>query len=188
MMRTRSIVLAAAVAGAAMTLAACSNSSSGGAYGAAGSTSTSTVVAGTAATVATADVGQLGTVLVDGSGRTLYLFTNDTGTSSTCSGDCAATWPALTTKGDAAVGTGAKSSMLGTTTRDDGTTQVTYAGHPLYLYSGDKAAGDSNGEGVGDIWFAVTVQGTPAQASAGGSSSSMGGYGSPTSSGGYGHA
>ena len=77
--------------------------------------------------------------------------------------------------------------MLGTTTRDDGTTQVTYNGHPLYLYSGDKAAGDANGEGVGDIWFAVTVQGTPAQMSAGGSSSSMGGYGSPTSSGGYGH-
>ena len=113
MMRTRSIVLAAAVAGAAMTLAACSNSSSGGAYGAAGSTSTSTVAAGTAATVATADVGQLGTVLVDGTGRTLYLFTNDTGTSSTCSGDCAATWPALTTKGDAAVGTGAKSQTPG---------------------------------------------------------------------------
>ena len=184
MMRTRSIVLAAAVAGASMTLAACSNSS----YGAAGSTSTSTVAAGTAATVATADVGQLGTVLVDGTGRTLYLFTNDTGTSSTCSGDCATTWPALTTKGDATAGTGAQSSKLGTTTRDDGTTQVTYAGHPLYLYSGDTAAGDSNGEGVGDIWFAVTVQGTPAQASAGGSSSSMGGYGSPTSSGGYGHA
>ena len=78
--------------------------------------------------------------------------------------------------------------MLGTTTRDDGTTQVTYDGHPLYLYSGDTAAGDANGEGVGDIWFAVTAQGTPAQASAGGSSSSMGGYGSPTSSGGYGHA
>ena len=188
MTRTRSIVLAAAVAGAAMTLAACSNSSSGGAYGAAGPTSTSTVAAGTAATVATADVGQLGTVLVDGTGRTLYLFKNDTGTSSTCSGDCAATWPALLTKGDATAGTGAQPSMLGTTTRDDGTTQVTYDGHPLYLYSGDTAAGDANGEGVGDVWFAVTVQGTPAQASTGGSSSSMGGgYGSPTSSGGYGH-
>ena len=190
MTRTRSIVLAAAMAAAAMTLAACSNGNSGGAYGAAGSTSTSTVAAGTAATVATASVGQLGTVLVDGNGRTLYLFKNDTGTSSTCSGDCAATWPALTTKGDATAGTGAQSSMLGTTTRDDGTTQVTYDGHPLYLYSGDTAAGDANGEGIGDIWFAVTVQGSPAQASGGGStsSSSMGGYGSPTSSGGYGHA
>ena len=188
MTRTRSIVLAAVVAAGAMTLAACSNGGSGGAYGAAGSTSTSTVAAGTAATVATAEVGQLGTVLVDGDGRTLYLFTNDTDTSSTCSGDCAATWPALTTKGDATGGTGAQASMLGTTTRDDGTTQVTYDGHPLYLYSGDTAAGDANGEGIGDIWFAVTVQGTPAQASGGStSSSSMGGYGSPTSSGGYGH-
>lgn len=184
-MRTRLIGLAAV---ATLALAACS-SSSGGAYGGGGSTSTSTGSSGAAATVATADVGSLGTVLVDGTGRTLYLFESDTGTTSTCTGSCAGTWPALLTSGAPASGAGASSGMLGTTARDDGTTQVTYDGHPLYLYSGDSAAGDANGEGIGGVWFAVTTQGAPAQASASTSSSSGGAYGSSSSSssGSYGH-
>lgn len=191
MTRTRSIVLGATLAAAAMVLAACSNGSSSaaaaGAYGG-GSTSTSSAGGATTATVGTADVGQLGTVLVDGTGRTLYIFKNDTGTSSTCSGDCAATWPALVTSGAASAGMGVKSAILGTTTRDDGTTQVTYAGHPVYLYSGDTAAGDANGQGIGGVWFAVTAAGTPASAMGGSSSSSSsGGYSSSSSSGGYGH-
>ena len=70
--------------------------------------------------------------------------------------------------------------MLGTTTRDDGTTQVTYDGHPLYLYSGDTIAGDANGQGIGGVWFAVTAKGAPATASSSTSSSSSGGgYGYP---------
>ena len=190
-MRTRSIVLGAALATATLALAACSNNSSGGsagAYGGGGSTSTSSAAGGaTAATVATADVGQLGTVLVDGTGRTLYIFKNDTGTSSTCSGDCATTWPALVTSGNASAEMGAKSGMLGTTTRDDGTTQVTYAGHPVYLYSGDTAAGDANGQGFGGVWFAVTAAGTAAGAMDGGMPSSGGGYSSSSSGGGYSH-
>ena len=170
-MRTRSIALAAM---AAMSLAACSSGSSGGAYGGGGSTSASTGTSGAAATVATAGVGDLGTVLVDGTGRTLYLFESDTGTTSTCTGGCAGTWPALVTDGTATADAGADSGMLGTTTRDDGTTQVTYDGHPLYLYSGDSAAGDANGQGVGDVWYAVTSSGAPAEAS---SSSGGNGYG-----------
>ena len=163
-------------------------SAGAGAYGGGGSTSTSTAAGGaTTATVATADVGQLGTVLVDGTGRTLYIFKNDT-TTSTCTGDCAATWPALVTSGDASAGMGSKSAMLGTTTRDDGTTQVTYAGHPVYLYSGDTAAGDANGQGIGGVWYAVTATGTPAGAMDGSSPSSGGGYSSSSSGGGYGHA
>jgi predicted lipoprotein with Yx(FWY)xxD motif len=163
-MRTRTIVVAAV---AAMGLAACSSGSTGAAYGGGGSTSSS-AASGAAATVATADVGQLGTVLVDGTGRTLYLFESDTGTSSTCTGSCAATWPALVTSGSASAGSGADSGMLGTTARDDGTTQVTYDGHPLYVYSGDSAAGDANGQGIGDVWYAVTTQGTPAGGTSGG--------------------
>ena len=176
-MRTRSIVLAAV---AAMSLAACSSGSSGGAYGGGGSTSTSTGTSGAAATVATADVGDLGTVLVDGTGRTLYLFESDTSTTSTCTGGCAGTWPALLTDGTATASGGADSGMLGTTARDDGSTQVTYDGHPLYLYSGDSAAGDANGQGIGGVWFAVTAKGAPAKAASGTSSSSSGGgYGYP---------
>jgi predicted lipoprotein with Yx(FWY)xxD motif len=161
-------------------LAACaSNSSSAGGYGG-GPTSSS--MAGSAATVSTAKVGNLGTVLVNGDGRTLYLFESDTGSTSTCVDTCAGTWPALTTSGDATATSGADASMLGTTTRSDGATQVTYNGHPLYIYSGDMAAGQANGEGIGNVWYAVSTQGTPAMAATGGGGGNGGGgYG-----GGYG--
>jgi predicted lipoprotein with Yx(FWY)xxD motif len=171
----------AAVAVLGLLAAACNNNSSGGAYGAGGgSTSTSSAGATAPATVSTAKVGDLGTVLVDGNGMTLYLFENDTGMSSTCTGTCASTWPALTTSGDAKATSGADASMLGTTTRDDGSTQVTYNGHPLYLYSGDTAAGQANGQGISNVWFAVTTQGTAASSKSGGGGGG-GGYG-----GGYG--
>jgi predicted lipoprotein with Yx(FWY)xxD motif len=162
-------------------LAACASNGSGSAYGG-GTTSSSGAM--TAANVSTAKVSNLGTVLVDGDGLTLYLFESDNGTTSTCTGSCASTWPALTTSGDATATSGAQSSMLGTTTRDDGTTQVTYNGHPLYHYSGDSAPGQANGEGISDVWFAVTTQGTPATAAGGtggGGNGGGGGYG-----GGYG--
>jgi predicted lipoprotein with Yx(FWY)xxD motif len=167
------------VLAATLGLAACSNSSSsagGGLYGGGSSSSTaSPTPAAAGAEVATADVGDLGTVLVDGNGMTLYLFESDTGSSSTCTGTCAETWPALVTAGDATASGKASASMLGTTTRDDGSTQVTYDGHPLYLYSGDTAPGEANGQDVGDVWYAVTAQGTPAEDNGGGSKG--GGYG-----------
>ena len=127
----------------------------------------------------TADVGDLGTVLVDGNGMTLYLFESDTGTTSTCTGTCASTWPALTTSGSAMTSGDASGSMLGTGKGADGSTQVTYNGHPLYTYSGDSAAGQANGQGIGGVWFAVTATGTPAQAGAGGGNGGggSGGYG-----------
>jgi predicted lipoprotein with Yx(FWY)xxD motif len=177
------IRIAATVAALGLGLAACGNSSSGGAYGAGGSSSASTA----AATVGTASVGDLGTVLVDGSGLTLYLFENDTGSKSTCTDTCASTWPALTTSGNADATDGAEASMLGTTTRDDGSTQVTYNGHPLYLYSGDAAPGDANGVGIGNVWYPVTTKGTPATTmgtdSGGDTGGGGGGYGA---GGGYG--
>jgi predicted lipoprotein with Yx(FWY)xxD motif len=113
------------------------------------------------ATVETAKVQDLGKVLVNEDGLTLYLFTNDTGTKSTCTGDCAATWPALTTDGKPVAGSGADDSKLGTT-GSGGDQQVTYDGHPLYLFSGDSKAGEANGQGIGGIWFAVTPDGEPA--------------------------
>ena len=103
--------------------------------------------------------GPLGKYLTDGSGKTLYLFTPDTTPSSTCYGQCAAAWPALVTNGAPAAGTGAIASMLGTSPRTDGTTQVTYNGHPLYYFKGDKAAGDTNGQGVAGTWFMVSDAG-----------------------------
>jgi predicted lipoprotein with Yx(FWY)xxD motif len=177
------------VAALGLGLAACaSDSSAGGLYGG-GSTSAGTTTTSGPAAVATARVPDVGTVLVDGSGRTLYLFQADTGSKSTCTDGCAANWPALTTTGDATSSMGVSSSMLGTTTRDDGSTQVTYNGHPLYTYIGDTAAGQANGEGIsayGALWFAVTAKGTPAAPSSG-SGGGGGGYGNGGGSGGYGN-
>jgi len=89
----------------------------------------------------------LGQILVDGNGKTLYLFEADTSTQSTCSGACAQAWPPLTTNGSPKAADGASASLLGTTTRSDGSTQVTYSGHPLYSFVSDTKPGDTNGEG-----------------------------------------
>lgn len=89
----------------------------------------------------------LGRILVDRQGRTLYLFEKDAGRSSSCYGACASIWPPLTTTA-APKTAGGLTGRLGTTKRTDGTTQVTYNGHPLYTYAGDSAAGQTNGEGL----------------------------------------
>ncbi len=91
----------------------------------------------------------------------LYLFTNDTQDSgtSTCTGECLAEWPALTTEADPAAGDGADATLLGTITRDDGSTQVTYNGWPLYYFADDTAAGDTNGQGLEGVWFLVSPAG-----------------------------
>ncbi|HEY3724071.1 MAG TPA: hypothetical protein VGN59_12030 [Acidimicrobiia bacterium] len=111
----------------------------------------------------------LGSALVDAQGRTLYLFKKDSGTTSTCTGACAASWPPLIAAGAPKVGSGAKASLVGTTTRPDGTTQVTYNGHPVYTFSGDQSPGDTNGQGVvafGAAWFAVSPSGNQVSGSA----------------------
>ena len=104
----------------------------------------------------------LGKVLVDSRGRTLYLFTKDSGSTSTCTGACATAWPPLLADGNSTVGAGANASLVGTTTRSDSTPQVTYNGHPLYLFVKDQSPGDTNGEGLsafGGSWFAVSPAG-----------------------------
>src|SRR3954452_17393080 len=114
-------------------------------------------------TVAVADNGNLGKILVDSQGRTVYLFQKDTGSMSTCSGACATDWPPVTTTGKPTAGSGLTASMVGTATRSDGSKQVTYNGHPLYLYVGDQKAGDTNGQGVnafGALWYAVSPAGS----------------------------
>ena len=113
------------------------------------------------ATVRVASTG-LGKVLVDSQGHTLYLFNKDTGTRSSCTGACATAWPPLVATGKPTVGTGVNASLVGTTTRSDGTTQVTYNGHPLYRFIKDTAPGNTNGEGLtafGGSWFAVSPAG-----------------------------
>lgn len=115
------------------------------------------------ATVATHNAGgKLGTILVDGKGRTLYLFQADKTDKSTCTGACAGAWPPLLTKGQPKAGTGAKSNLLGTSKRSDGTTQVTYNKHPLYFFAGDSKPGQTNGQDLnqfGALWYVLNPAG-----------------------------
>ena len=149
-------LLSAAVAVPLLALAAAGCGSSGGT-----STASATAAGGSSATVGVANTG-LGKILVDSQGKTLYLFEQDTGTKSTCSGGCATAWPPLRASGKPTVGSGAKSSLIGTTPRSDGQPQVTYKGHPLYYYQGDSNAGDTNGQGVnafGAPWYVLSASG-----------------------------
>jgi len=105
----------------------------------------------------------LGKILVNGSSQTLYLFEKDKNGKSACSGACAANWPPLLTKGKPIASGGVKSSLLGTTKRSDGTTQVTYNKHPLYRFKGDaNKVGATKGEGLdafGAEWYVVGTNG-----------------------------
>ena len=166
------IVGAAAAALAALAIAAC-----GGGGGATAATAPATTGTGSGATIGTASTG-LGTVLVDSQGRTLYRFLKDTGSTSMCSGECTSDWPPLQANGKPTAGGGAKASMLGTTKRSDGTTQVTYNGHPLYTFSGDAKPGDTNGEGLNEFggrWYAVSSSGDSVVSQSTTSSNSGGG-------------
>jgi predicted lipoprotein with Yx(FWY)xxD motif len=111
---------------------------------------------------------KLGSFLVDDKGMTLYLFTKDTPNTSNCYDKCATAWPPLLTTGAPAGGTGVDASKFGTTKRNDGTSQVTYNGWPLYYYAKDKAPGDVVGQDVGDVWFVISPAGekvkSPAEA------------------------
>ena len=106
--------------------------------------------------VSTAET-DLGSILVDAEGFTLYIFTNDTEGTSTCYDDCAANWPAV--PGDTAIGADLDASLFGTTARDDGSEQLTVNGMPLYRFTPDEAPGDVNGQGVGGVWFVVGADG-----------------------------
>ena len=117
----------------------------------------------------------LGRILVDAHGRTVYLFKKDKGTKSTCTGACAQAWPPVTVSGKPTAGTGAKASLVGTTKRSDGKTQVTYHGHPLYRFQGDQGRGDTNGQGLvafGAAWFVVSPAGEQISGSASSAGSS----------------
>jgi predicted lipoprotein with Yx(FWY)xxD motif len=127
----------------------------------------------------------LGKTLVDSQGRTVYLFTADSGTTSACTGACATAWPPLMATGTPTVGHGAKAKLIGTTTRSDGGQQVTYKGHPLYHFAQDQKAGDTNGEGItafGGSWFGVSPAGariSPSASSSSGPSNSGGSSSTP---------
>jgi predicted lipoprotein with Yx(FWY)xxD motif len=116
------------------------------------------------ATVDVADT-DLGEVLVDGEGRTLYLFDPDEQAQSTCYDDCAASWPPLLDD-DPVAGDGADEALLSTTEREDGQAQVTYDGWPVYHWIGDERPGDVEGQGVQDVWWVIAPDGQPLRGAA----------------------
>jgi predicted lipoprotein with Yx(FWY)xxD motif len=162
---TRLFSLAALAVVSALVLAACGGSSYGGSNSPSTSTGATPGVA-SATPIITAKSGSLGTFLTDAKGRTLYLWDADHGAMSTCNGECAQDWPPLTTKAAPKAGAGVKASLLGTSTRSDGTKEVTYAGHPLYYYAGDTGPGQTTGQGsaaFGAPWWVVTPAGKAIQ-------------------------
>jgi predicted lipoprotein with Yx(FWY)xxD motif len=158
----RAMVLA--LLGAAVVVAGCGSSSS--------KTTSSTPAAPAstpapaAAKAATAHLRarhtSLGRIVVDGSGRTLYMFSSDHGGQATCTGMCAKFWPPYKTGGKPTAGPGINASLLGTSGAN-GASIVTYHGHPLYRFLKDKKPGQTNGEGVtafGGSWYAISPAGT----------------------------
>jgi len=172
--RTRVLPLIALAAAAAVSLGACGTSST-----IAGVPSPAPAAAPAAAPAPAAPAGPaltasptaaLGTVVVDGTGYTLYRFDKDKPkpSKSNCNGSCATQWPpVLVASADEAKAVkldGVDAGAVGTVKRADGKLQLTIGGWPVYRYSGDKAAGDTTGQGVGKVWFAVTPAGKKAVA------------------------
>jgi predicted lipoprotein with Yx(FWY)xxD motif len=149
---------ALALALTSVAVAACGGSTSTG--------STRTAAAAASPSQDTVNVVSTGQsqILVDSTGRTLYLFEADSGTASNCSDACAAAWPPLLTNGKPTTGASARASLIATTKRSDGTSQVTYNGHPLYRFASDTMPGDTTGQavsGFGALWYVLSAAGNP---------------------------
>jgi predicted lipoprotein with Yx(FWY)xxD motif len=143
---------------AALLVAACSSTSSSTGASSGGSSAS----ASTTAMVIKTTSGSTGSFLTDGSGHAVYLWTKDGKNMSACSGACTGAWPPVPAQGTVTASGGAQASDLGSIIRPDGSKQVTYDGHPLYYYSGDSGAGQTNGQGsdnFGAKWWLVAPSG-----------------------------
>lgn len=150
------------LAAAGLVAAACSSGSQSGYGGGSAASTSSRAVTASPATVIKTDSGADGTFLTDGSGRALYLWEADGRNTSTCLGACASEWPPLTASGTPRVSAGALAVEVGTITRADGSSQVTYNGHALYYFAGDMGAGQTEGQGNNDFgadWWLVAPNG-----------------------------
>jgi predicted lipoprotein with Yx(FWY)xxD motif len=149
---------------AVLIAAGCGSSTTGSAYSAGpyGSAAMASARSATGATRIGVASSRLGRIVVDGKGRTLYLFEKDKNRRSACYGQCATYWPPLLTHAKPVARAGAKQSLLGTTRRANGSQQVTYGGHPLYRFALDRKPGQIKGEGLQDFgggWDVVSPAG-----------------------------
>ena len=145
-----------APAGSAPAASAPAPVSSTGAYG---PSTSGPAEADAAALVLKMADSSLGSVLVDGKGMTLYMFTKDSANTSACTGQCLVQWPPLL--GKPTMGAGVDDSKLGSFQRADGSTQASYGGWPLYYWQGDTKAGDVTGQNVSSVWFVLDRDGNP---------------------------
>lgn len=170
-MLTRGLMVAAGLALVAASCGSSSHSSTPAASSGSGSPSSGSA---SAYTVSAQSVGSVGTVLVNGDGRTLYLLSSEQGGKITCtdSNGCTKIWPPVELPSGVSkpvAGSGIDGSMLSTVRTPSGDQYVTYGGWPLYTFSGDSGAGTANGSGItsfGGTWHAVTTSGGPAGGSA----------------------
>lgn len=173
--------LTLALAAVGLFAAACGGSSGGTNAQVASNNTPSSAATGAGAKISiTTHKGPVGTYLTDAQGKSLYMFALDSGGQSMCSGACAAHWPPLSGASAQTSGS-ANGAQTGTIQRGDGTTQITYAGHPLYYYAGDGSPGDTNGQGLdldGGKWWLVAPSGKPISAAAPAASSSSSSTGS----------
>jgi predicted lipoprotein with Yx(FWY)xxD motif len=157
MIAVGSIVAVAAGVGVALTV----TGSHHGGYSSSAKSAPSTAAGATATRVGTAQT-RLGPILVDGSGRSLYLFESDPADKSICTGACTSLWPPLTATANVHATGGAAAGQLGALNRTDGSMQVSYHGHPLYYFAGDHKPGDITGEGLnqfGGSWDVISPAG-----------------------------
>jgi predicted lipoprotein with Yx(FWY)xxD motif len=168
----RSVVLVSFAVTGMVSLGACS-SSGGAAQGGAAKVPRAT------GDPVSAQSTSLGTILVDGQGRTVYVFANDKANKSSCDGACATDWPPVTAPSKLPASLPGVKGALGMTTRSDGSRQLTVAGHPVYRFSGDSAPGQTKGQGLtlnGGRWTVVLPTGAPDAHPAGASTASIPGY------------
>jgi predicted lipoprotein with Yx(FWY)xxD motif len=145
---------ATTVLAAPPTTAAAAPATAGYGKAAVGPTTTASAATAAPSIVGVAD-NALGSIVVDSKGRTLYAFTKDIDGTSTCVDGCAKAWPALVVNGDIVVGNGLDKGQFTTSARADGTKQLKLGKWPLYYFSGDTAAGETNGQGSGGSWFVI---------------------------------
>jgi len=156
---------------AMLVLGACSSSGSSAAPSAAAPSAAAPSAAAPSAAAPSAEAAgegsivlvdsALGKIIVDGdeSGKTVYAFTPDSAGTPTCYDECATNWPPVVVEGTPSAGTGLDASLLTVVDRTDGTKQLKYGDWPLYYFAGDKAAGDTNGQGVGTKWYVIGADG-----------------------------
>ena len=164
---TRPSKLLAALFAAVAIVAACSSGGGGAASASASVAASEAPASASASAAAGAEIkladSSLGQIIVDGAGKTLYMFTPDEAGTPTCYDDCATAWPPLVAADAASVtaGTGLDASKITVVDRTDGTKQVKYGTWPLYYFANDAAAGDVNGQGLNEKWYVVGADGEP---------------------------